>query len=687
MSAYDRYDAPYERERGHDDRPRYETYTRERESERLKPYPVGSRDLVRHRDSDISVEEVRRDFPPPGYRDVRRARSAEPGRGYERGYERDYRSRQVKGSGSVYYQEEEARRKRMLSKQEKILAAFAGAALALGGKEAYDRYEANHEGHDVERNYVSSAALGAAGAFAGYQGADFYNKHSGKEEKKTRAVYQGRDGRYEYYSDDEADGPAKKSHKKFLESVLGVTSMGAAVKMLTGGGGDDKSSRRGRSRSSSQSSRSRGQSRSKLQKAAMASLIAGATEAFRISKEPGGWKGEKAKRVVTAAVGAGALGGAHSEGHSKKDILESVLGGLMGNRVLHGSKSNIEADDRDPGRSRSRSRARSSSRGGGGGGGATGLAALATAGLTALTAKKALDGRDRSRSRRRDSSSDGSRSPSRRRGARSRSRSVVDGARRSLAKLGIGSAPGERDDSDHEDSRHGSSRRRRHSDDGYGYDDDNYHGSSRRDKSRDRGYDDDRSYRPRGRGSKSDAGSDTDLGDSDDDEKRAKKMKGKQILTSALAGVATIHAAHEVYQSMEKRKLRQKAVSEGRLSPEEAKKLKTKAIIQDLASVGVAGLGIKGAISELKEVRHIKHECKEFQKEKRLRHERRLERMKRANSQPRRRSGNWSTTSSPRPDRYDYDHGYDGDYDNGYYTDGNPYAATLSAPPVGHDRR
>lgn len=43
---------------------------------------------------------------------------------------------------------------------------------------------------------------------------------------------------------------------------------------------------------------------SRLQRAAAASLIAGATEAFRVYREPGGWKDEKTKRVLTAAAGA-----------------------------------------------------------------------------------------------------------------------------------------------------------------------------------------------------------------------------------------------------------------------------------------------------------------------------------------------------------------------------------------------
>lgn len=53
---------------------------------------------------------------------------------------------------------------------------------------------------------------------------------------------------------------------------------------------------------------------------------------------------------------------------------------------------------------------------------------------------------------------------------------------------------------------------------------------------------------------------------------------------------------------MEKRKARQKAVAEGEMSPEEAKKLKSKATMQDMASIGIAALGIKGAVSEWKEM-------------------------------------------------------------------------------------
>ncbi len=104
---------------------------------------TGSRDLVprAREDSDLSVEEIRRDFPPPGYgggRDIRRARSAEPGAYYDdyddrhshysrddRGYDRGYDRGSAKKGSSLYIEEEEKKqRHRVLSKQEKIIAAL-----------------------------------------------------------------------------------------------------------------------------------------------------------------------------------------------------------------------------------------------------------------------------------------------------------------------------------------------------------------------------------------------------------------------------------------------------------------------------------------------------------------------------------------------------------------------------------
>lgn len=164
-------------------------------------------------------------------------------------------------------------------------------------------------------------------------------------------------------------------------------------------------------------------------------------------------------------------------------------------------------------------------------------------------------------------------------------------------------------------------------------------------------------------------------------------MKGKQFITAGLATVATIHAAHNVYSSMEKRDARHKAVQEGEMTPEEARKLRAKAALQDAASVGIAALGIKGAISEIKEANEIRHECKDFREKKGERHKKRLERQKKLaeNGGRRQRDGSRSTYS-PSDSRYDdrYD---DRRYNSGpRYYDGNPYATGLPAPPVGYER-
>lgn len=198
----------------------------------------------------------------------------------------------------------------------------------------------------------------------------------------------------------------------------------------------------------------------------------------------------------------------------------------MGNRMLNGSRKDIEEDERT-GRSRSRSRARSSSRGGG----KSGLAALATAGLGVLGTKKVLE-HSRSRSRRRSIDSYDSRDGSPRR-RRSRSRSIVDGARRSLAKIGLGHGPDDRrEDDEYYDDR--SPRRSRHRSPGYPYDDDYTSRGYMRGGRGDEYPEDDRSVGPRRRsssrqrGGRSGSVSSSDLGDSDDDAKRSKSIRDRR---------------------------------------------------------------------------------------------------------------------------------------------------------------
>ncbi|KAI9711606.1 MAG: hypothetical protein M1812_007128 [Candelaria pacifica] len=448
-----------------------------------------------------------------------------------------------------------------------------------------------------------------------------------------------RRSRYDSSSDSESDyrpqhGGRRKSLGEQALAALGIG--GAAGPAASNGRSRNRSrSRRGGRRSSyssdSYSSRSRSRGgggtfgNEKIQQAVQAALTAGAVEAFRSRGEPGPWTGEKGKRILTAAVGAAGVDGLADkdpEHKSKRHLAEAVIGGLAANRVVNGA------------RDRSRSRSRGGRGGGGGGGGDGGLGGLAAGGLAAAAGKALLD-RTRSKSRnrgRRYSSSDSSRSRSRR---PQRSKSVSDYVNKGLAAVGLADNDKRRDDYD----RGGRSR-------GGGGD-----------------YRDSQVARPRGaaggeaKGSSS--SSDTEISTSEE-EKRVMKLRGKEYLTTGLAGVATIHAVHGVYQSMEKRDKRHKQVVEGKLSPEEASKMKKQAIVKDAASIGIAVLGIKSAMGEWKEVQEQRHECHEFtsQKEQRARHREELRKKRQA------RLANGGSSG-----------GGNGYYNNGpVYHDGNPYA-------------
>lgn len=381
---------------------------------------------------------------------------------------------------------------------------------------------------------------------------------------------------------------------------------------------------------------------------------------------------------MTAAIGAGGIDGIINgdkdpDKKGTRHTIEAVIGGLAGNRLINGAR------DRSQSRTRSRDRGHRSD---GGGGGGNMLEKILGTGAVATAGKALLDrARSKSRGRRGDSDSDDSRDARRPK----RSKSVSDYARQGIAALGIGG----------DQKKDRGSRR--------GYDDDDY--DSRRGPPRE--------VRLRGGGGDGGDGvtnssqsgshsitdsdfnsdSDSDSDSSSEDERKKKKMRGKEYLTAGLASVATIHAAHSVYQSIHNRNVRRKEVAEGTMSPAEARKKKNRARLQDAASIGIAAIGIKGAIGEWKEMKEQRDEFAEFEKETRERHEKRLKRLERrieeknhpapppvsythpiAYSQP---TPNLAQGSYPQA-------GYQtGPFWNGpHYVDGNPYAAEgLPLPP------
>lgn len=111
-------------------------------------------------------------------------------------------------------------------------------------------------------------------------------------------------------------------------------------------------------------------------------------------------------------------------------------------------------------------------------------------------------------------------------------------------------------------------------------------------------------------------------------EERRKRLRGKELITAGLATVATIHAAHGVYTSMVASENRRKQVAEGEITPEEARKRKSKNMLQDAAAVGIAALGIKSAYSEWKEMNEQRHSVKELETRRRKRRKARQRREK-----------------------------------------------------------
>ena len=412
-----------------------------------------------------------------------------------------------------------------------------------------------------------------------------------------------------------------------------------------------------------------------------AALLAGVGEAVRARKEPGGWGGEKGKRVLTAAISAGGVDGILShnrkgEDHSTRDVIGSAIAGLATNRIVNGPRSQSRGPNGDPDR-----RGRSPSRGG--------LGDLAAGGALAATGKKIYDhmrSRSRGRADSRASSYDsyGSRSPPRRK----RSQSVSGRLAQGLSAVGLNSAADKVDPDrrksgrnfDDDYGRNGSYRDRDVGSlapapapgfaPGYPPPGSGYEGAPRSvsaSRAPPGRYALD--YKPHHTGDP-DTDSDSDLGSSTDEENQRKKGRKKSIITAGLATVATVHAAHNVYQSVEKREARQQALKEGDITTEQARRMKNKNRLQDAASIGIAALGLKGAYSEWKEMKEHNHEMKEEQEKLKRHHEKREARRRKAAIEAEKYRHNGFTGSMPNL------HGPTPPHDGYYSNDVSPYSPT-----------
>ncbi|GAB1196296.1 hypothetical protein APSETT444_005565 [Aspergillus pseudonomiae] len=483
----------------------------------------------------------------------------------------------------------------------------------------------------VKEGVHRSHSMGGRGSY--YDDPDYH--HSRHSRRSKRYDYDDPRDRHRrsQRSPSSSRSPPRRQRKSLSEQAMEALGMGSAASSAS----KHHEHRRGRSHghhsrsysyspspTRSRSRHRRDRSEQRIAQAMKAAITAGAVEAYRVRKEPGDWTGAKGKRILTAALTAGGTDGLVDRDpnkHSKRHIIESTLAGLAANHLVNGPRSRSQSKSR--GREKHKSK----------------LPDLAAAGALAAAGKEAYNrfrsrSRPRGRSHSRDSQEDSPRRP------RKRSRSVSDYINRGMEALGLENK--EKDKDDRRRHRDRPSRRDDYSD----YDSESdygsrHHGSSRRTRhSRDVG----RSLNPGNTQSpsspswsgasgeegytycediNSNSEMDSDLGSSTDEEHQRKKLTRKMLLTTGLATVATIHAAHGLHGSMEKHKKRVKMVKEGDMSPEEARKRRLKNNLGDAASVGLATLGIKGAIDEWRHVDHMRKQRKDFRKQCDSRRERR----------------------------------------------------------------
>jgi len=331
-----------------------------------------SRDLVYRPAREDSIEDIPRDFPPPGaeYRQTKYREEYAPRRTRSIGrddYDYDYRrggrrSRDYDDYSEYSERPKPSRRKSIVDQGKELAESFGlgGVIGAVTGRRSRSRSRERH-GRDYDRGYDS-------------------DRYGGYDDRRDRR------------------------HDS-------------------------------RSRSRSRGGR-KGEKWEQAAKAALVAGAVEAFRSRKVAGPWTGEKGQRIATAALGAAGIDGLIDRDPEKHEKRHVIESAIGGIAASRLANGSRSRSRPrgrDDSPDGRSRSRSRSifgRSRSRGRSHSGereGGNGLAKVAGTGAV-IAAGKALYDRVRSKSRSRKdrsrsrSSSRDSYVPSRRGNRRSYSR-------------------------------------------------------------------------------------------------------------------------------------------------------------------------------------------------------------------------------------------------------------------------
>lgn len=92
---------------------------------------------------------------------------------------------------------------------------------------------------------------------------------------------------------------------------------------------------------------------------------------------------------------------------------------------------------------------------------------------------------------------------------------------------------------------------------------------------------------------------------SDEEREKQTKARNKKLLYTGLACVATIAAGNNIYQNTKAHHVRRKEVEEGEMCTSEEKRLRTKALMMDLFSLGVVAVGINNVRMGWKRVQNM----------------------------------------------------------------------------------
>ena len=87
-----------------------------------------------------------------------------------------------------------------------------------------------------------------------------------------------------------------------------------------------------------------------------------------------------------------------------------------------------------------------------------------------------------------------------------------------------------------------------------------------------------------------------------------KKRRNKQLLYTGLAGITTVAAANNIYQSSKAHRTRQQAVRDGVMCRSEARHERNKALALDLAAVGIGAIAVNNAVNGWKKTNSLRRE-------------------------------------------------------------------------------